>query len=226
MDKIRIAIVEDQRLFRDGLHAMLKEDDDLDVISVADNGKEFLEMLEQAQQMPHVALVDMNMPEMNGFELAGIMQKQYPDIRIIVLTVYNQERFISKMIEAGVAGYLVKNCDIQEVVLAVKTAHKTGFYFNDATLSAMRNSLKAKTGQVRSMSNIAIELTEREAEVLKLICQEYTNAEIGEILHVSPRTVDGHRNNLLAKTGCRNTAGLVLFAVNNSFYDPLQAGHS
>jgi DNA-binding NarL/FixJ family response regulator len=224
MGKIKIAIVEDQRLFRDGLQAMLKEDEELEVIGVADNGKQFLDMVEGGL-VPNVALVDLNMPEMNGFELAGVLQKQYPEMRTIVLTVHNQERFISKMIEAGVAGYLVKNCDIQEVALAIKTAHKTGFYFNDDTLRAMRGGLRSKSVQVRSLSNIAVDLTERETEVLKLICQEYTNAEIGEQLHVSARTIDGHRNNLLAKAGCRNTAGLVLFAVNNGFYDPFSGGH-
>ena len=223
MDKIRIAIIEDQRLFRDGLQAMLKEDVELDVVAVADNGKQFLDIVRAGLELPNVALVDMNMPEMNGFELTEVIQKQYPDTRVIILSVHNQERFISKMVEAGVAGYLVKNCDIQEVVLAIKTAHKTGFYFNEATLTAMRNARRHKAGQVRSITNIPIELSARELDVLKLICMEHTNVEIAEMLFLSPRTVDGHRNNLLAKIGCRNTAGLVLFAVANGFYDPFDS---
>ncbi len=220
MDKIKIAIVEDQRLFRDGLQSLLKETDGMDVLSVADNGKHFLEQLDGGIELPDVALVDMNMPEMNGFELTEILLKKYPNMRIIILTVHNQERYIVKMIEAGVAGYLVKNCDIEEVRQAIRTAHKTGFYFNDATMQAMRNGYKMKNKEVRSFANIPVELTERELEVLRLICKEYTNTEIGEHLNISPRTVDGHRNNLLAKAGCRNTAGLVLFAVNNNLYDP------
>jgi len=132
----------------------------------------------------------------------------------------NQERFIVRMIEAGVAGYLVKNCEIEEVRQAIRTAHKTGFYFNEATMMAMRNGYKMKNTQVKSFANIPVELTEREVEVLRLICREYTNVEIAEQLSISPRTVDGHRNNLLAKAGCKNTAGLVLFAVNNNIYDP------
>ncbi len=219
MDKIKIALVEDQRLFRDGLHAMLKETEDMDVVTVADNGKHFLEQLKGAEVLPEVAMVDMNMPEMNGFELTEILLKQYPQMRIIILTVHNQERYIIKMIEAGVAGYLVKNCDIEEVRLAIRTAHKTGFYFNDSTMLAMRNGYKSKSNQVRSFANIPVDLTEREIEVLRFICKEFTNTEIAEMLNISPRTVDGHRNNLLAKAGCRNTAGLVLFAVNNGLYD-------
>ena len=221
MDKIRVALVEDQRLFRDGMAALINESGDMEVIAVADNGRHFLNQLPAMEQLPNVALIDMNMPEMNGLELAGILVKQQPDIRVIVLTVHNQERFIVKMIEAGVAGYLVKNCDIEEVRQAIRTAHKTGFYFNEATMLAMRNGYKLKNTQVKSFANIPVELTEREVEVLCLICREYTNVEIADKLNISPRTVDGHRNNLLAKAGCKNTAGLVLFAVNNNIYDPV-----
>lgn len=220
MNKIKIAIVEDQHLFRDGLHGLLKEIADFEVVGTFENGKIFVEQLANAQLLPDVVLADMNMPELNGYDLTLWLQKKYPSIKVIILTVYNQDRFISKMIEAGVAGYLVKNCEIDEVVLAIRTAHKTGFYFNEATLNAMRKGYKLKGSQLRSFSNIPIELTEREIEILKLICQELTNAEIAEKLYISARTVDGHRNNLLSKTGCRNTAGLVLFAVNNHIYEP------
>jgi DNA-binding NarL/FixJ family response regulator len=221
MDKLRVALVEDQRLFRDGMAALINESGDMEVVAVADNGRHFLDLLPGMSELPHVALIDMNMPEMNGLELAGILVKTYPDIKVIVLTVHNQERFIVKMIEAGVAGYLVKNCDIDEVRHAIRTAHKTGFYFNEATMLAMRNGYKMKNAQVKSFANIAVELTEREVEVLCLICNELTNVEIADKLCISPRTVDGHRNNLLAKAGCKNTAGLVLFAVNNNIFDPL-----
>lgn len=220
MDKIRVALVEDQRLFRDGMAALVNETEDMQVAAVADNGRHFLDQLPGLDPLPQVALIDMNMPEMNGLELAEILGKQQPDMRVIVLSVHNQERFIVRMIEAGVAGYLVKNCDIEEVRQAIRTAHKTGFYFNEATMMAMRNGYKMKNTQVKSFANIPVELTEREVEVLCLICKEHTNVEIAELLNISPRTVDGHRNNLLAKAGCKNTAGLVLFAVNNNIYDP------
>jgi len=219
-EHIRVAIVEDQRLFRDGMQALLRESGDIDVTMVADNGRDFLEQLQEAAELPNVALVDLNMPEMNGLELTDILLKQYPDIRVLILTVHNQERFIVKMIEAGVAGYLIKNCDIEEVRQAIRTAHKSGFYFDERTMLAMRNGYRTKRSDVRSFSNIPVELSERETEVLQLICRELTNVEIADRLHISPRTVDGHRNNLLAKAGCRNTAGLVLFAVNNGFFDP------
>jgi DNA-binding NarL/FixJ family response regulator len=161
------------------------------------------------------------MPEMNGAELTEVLQKKYPTVKVIILSAYDQERFVHKMVEAGAAGYLFKNCDIEEVLLAINTTFKSGFYFNDAVLSAMRNGAKYKGGPLRNIANVAIELSDREQEVLHLICKEFTNPEIAAQLHISPRTVDGHRNNLLAKTGSRNTAGLVLFAVSNNLFDVL-----
>lgn len=222
MNKIKVALVEDQKLFRDGLHALLKDAGDIEVVCVAENGKHFLTILNtDITLLPDVVLVDMNMPEMNGLELAQVLQAKYRSVRAIVLTVHNQERFVVKMIEAGVAGYLVKNCEIEEVLAAIRAAHKSGFYFNEATMLAMRNGIKNKQQQLKSFANVAVELTERETEVLRLICKELTNVEIAELLHISVRTVDGHRNNLLAKVSCRNTAGLVLFAVTNQIFDPL-----
>jgi len=175
--------------------------------------------LQMSTSLPDIALIDMHMPEMNGVELNKILQERYPSIKVIVLSVYDQERFIGKMIEAGACGYLTKNCEISELITAVKTTYTTGFYFNQATLQAMRKASQYKAGEIKSLSNIAITLTERENEILTLLCQEFTNAEIGEKLFISTRTVEGHRNNLLLKTGCRNTAGLVIFAIKNGLFN-------
>ena len=122
------------------------------------------------------------------------------------------------MIEAGACGYLTKNCEIDELVTAINTTHNNGFYFNQDTLAAMRKTSQYKSGEIRNISNIAIELTAREKEILVLLCRELSNIEIGERLFISPRTVEGHRNNLLQKTGCRNTAGLVIFAIKNNLF--------
>lgn len=220
MDKIKIAIVEDQRLFRDGLFSLLNQTKDIDVLTIADNGRHFLHLIKEGSKRPDIVLIDMSMPEMNGMELTDVLTKEFPEMRIIILTVHNQDRFIIKMIEAGVAGYLIKNCDIEEVRQAIRTVAQTGFYFNEATILAMRNGYRLKSSKVKKITNIPVELTNRETEVLHLICKEFTNTEIAKQLNISPRTVDGHRNNLLAKAGCRNTAGLVLFAVSNNLYDP------
>jgi DNA-binding NarL/FixJ family response regulator len=219
MDKIRIALADDQELFRHGLAGLIQSVDGFELVAQAENGRLLLEEIAQLAELPHIALIDMHMPEMNGVELNDALQKQYPAIKVLVLSVYDQERFISKMIEAGACGYLTKNCEISELVTAIQSTYKTGFYFNNSTLQAMRKASQYKDTDMRNINNIPIELTAREAEVLRLLCQEFTNAEIGEQLFISTRTVEGHRNNLLAKTGCRNTAGLVIFAIKNSFFN-------
>jgi DNA-binding NarL/FixJ family response regulator len=158
------------------------------------------------------------MPEMNGVELNEVLQEKYPAIKVIVLSVYDQERFIGKMVEAGVCGYLTKNCEIEELKLAIHSTYKNGFYFNQTTVEAMRKAAQYKSTDIKNINNIAIELTEREKEILTLLCKEFTNNEIAEQLFISARTVEGHRNHLLQKTGCKNTAGLVIFAIKNGLY--------
>ncbi|MBK7308258.1 MAG: response regulator transcription factor [Chitinophagaceae bacterium] len=218
MSDILISLVDDQQLFRSGLAGLIKSVAGFTLLSEAENGKIFIEQLQQSDTLPHIALIDMEMPEMNGVELNAVLQKKYPSIKVLVLSTYNQERFIGKMIEAGACGYLTKNCEIDELVTAINTTHNNGFYFNQDTLAAMRKTAQYKSGEIRNISNIAIELTAREKEILVLLCRELSNIEIGERLFISPRTVEGHRNNLLQKTGCRNTAGLVIFAIKNNLF--------
>lgn len=218
MSDILISLIDDQQLFRSGLAALIRSVPGFTLLSEAENGKVFLDELESSGSLPHIALIDMEMPVMNGVELNAVMQKKYPSVKVIVLSTYNQERFIGKMIEAGACGYLTKNCEIDELVTAINSTHKNGFYFNQDTLAAMRNSSQYKSADLKNLSNIAIELTSREKEVLTLLCRELSNIEIGEQLFISPRTVEGHRNNLLSKTGCRNTAGLVIFAIKNDLF--------
>jgi DNA-binding NarL/FixJ family response regulator len=134
---------------------------------------------------------------------------------VIVLTIYFRNVFISRVIRNGAAGYLLKNCDKNELINAIHTVVKTGFYLNQLALQAIRNASPEKQNIIRNFNNIPIELTPREKEILLLICQEYSNIEIAHKLFISARTVEGHRNNLIAKVGCRNTAGLVVFAVKH-----------
>jgi len=219
MDRIRIVLADDQELFRHGLAGLVQSVPEFELVAQAENGKVMLEKLEALPEMPHIALVDMHMPEMNGVELNDALQKKYPSIKVLILSVYDQERFISKMIEGGACGYLTKNCEISELVTAIQTTYRAGFYFNSSTLQAMRKASQYKDTDMRNLNNIPIELTIRETEILQLLCKELTNAEIGEQLFISTRTVEGHRNNLLSKTGCRNTAGLVIFAIKNGFFN-------
>lgn len=221
MNVIRIALVDDQQLFRQSLALLLANVPDFQLIMEAGNGDDFLTQLSDRSVLPDIALTDMEMPGMDGIALNDALRSQYPGIRVIVLSVHARERLIARMIEAGASGYLVKNCDKEELITAIRTTYRTGFYINAQVLQAIQHSAGQKNTPIRNVNNIPITLTRRETEVLQLICQEYGNQEIADKLYLSARTVEGHRNNLLIKTGCRNTAGLVLFAVRYGIVNPV-----
>ncbi len=217
MENINIAIAEDQKLFRQSLAALIAGVPTFRLTAETDNGNDFLDKLKIAATMPDIALIDMDMPGMNGIQLNLMLHKHYPGIRVIILSVHTQQRLIFKMIEAGACAYLAKNCDKDELILAINTVHTTGFYMNSDALKAIRDASAHKG--IKNMTALDDELTTREKEILQLVCRQYSNAEIAAELFLSVRTVEGHRNNLLLKTGCRNTAGLVLYAIRHGIFD-------
>ncbi|MCP9752346.1 response regulator transcription factor [Ferruginibacter sp. HRS2-29] len=219
METTGIAIVDDQQLFREGLAALIGTVPGFRLLQNAETGRQLLEQLAAGPALPDILLMDMKLPDTNGMELNALLQKTYPAIRVIVVSMYEQERLVYRMIEAGACGYLAKNCDKQELIAAINTTMRSGFYFNFNTMQAMRKAATYKNQTLRTVNNIPFELTEREEEVLQLICKEFTNAEIAAQLFISVRTVDGHRNNLLMKTGCKNTAGLVVFAIRYGLFE-------
>lgn len=220
MDKIRVAIADDQQLFRKAIADLLAGTEGFELVADAGNGRELLDTFPNLEHLPDIVLVDLDMPEMNGVELNDLLHSLYPTVKTIILSVYNQERFISKMIDAGANGYLEKNCSVDELVTAVNTVYKTGFYFNAACINALRHAYSYRNKKITNVNNIHFDLTDREREILELICSEHTNAEIADKLCISVRTVEGHRNNLLLKIGCRNTAGLVTFAIKRGLFKP------
>lgn len=216
---INLAIADDQLLFRKGMISLIREFKGIQVSIEADNGRHLLDQLRVYTGQIDVILLDMSMPEMNGIETMKALKEEFPDIKVIILTVYNEDKFILTAVELGANGYLVKNADPSEVEKSIRTVVSHDFYFDDQTLEAMKKGLF--TSRQKLSMNIISELTQREKQVLELICRESTTSEIAAQLFISERTVDGHRNNLLAKTGCRNTAGLVLFAVKHNLITPL-----
>ncbi len=215
MNKIRVAIADDQNLFRQSLGALIKTIPEFQLIVEAENGLDFLAKLKLLSHLPDVALIDIDMPLMNGVELNTILHQQYPGIKVIILSIHMEESLIAQLIDAGAAAYLVKNCDKDELVTAIQAVYKSGFYINYKIYKAVQENATNKNKPYRSLTNVPIELTIREKQILNLICRECTNYEIAENLFLSVRTIEGHRTNLLLKIGCRNTAGLVLFAVKN-----------
>ncbi|OQP68253.1 response regulator transcription factor [Niastella populi] len=219
MEPIRIAIVEDQPLARQSLSALLKTIDGLQLLMEAADGGTFLQQLAGSPQAPDIAIIDINMPGLNGMDLNELLRERYPAIKVIVLSIHSQERLISKMINAGARAYLNKNCEVNELVAAIRAVHQVGFYMNEPTMKAIQQVAGYRNKKVKNLQAIPIELTAREKEILALICKEKSNSEIAASLNLSTRTVEGHRNNLLIKIGCKNTAGLVLFAVKYGIVD-------
>ena len=210
--KIDIVITDDHKLFRRGIRSLLGDFTFVKDIYEAGNGLELLEVIEKAPSKPHVILLDVKMPEMDGIEANKKLRELYPDIKVIILTMEDDEQFILHMINEGVNGYLMKNADPDELELALKKVVTNDFYFSD-DISAMvfRNFISGKRQKEVSDS----ELTSREIEVLELICKEFTASEIAEKMNLSVRTIDGFRRKLLEKTGTKNMAGLVVYAIKN-----------
>jgi len=211
---IQLAIADDEALFRKGLKLLLEADNDIHVQFEAGNGRELIEQLQITPQNPDIILLDMNMPELNGIETAKKLAHDYPGIRFIVLSGYYSHAHIVNMIEMGAAAYLAKNADPAEVSHTIREVHKNGFFYDAKVMEVIRDNMIQKTKPKIGLP-FGIELTPREKEILQLICEEYTTGEIATKLFLSPRTVDGHRNNLMEKLGCRNVAGLVLYAIQH-----------
>jgi DNA-binding NarL/FixJ family response regulator len=221
MIPIRVAIAEDQLLFRKGMIALINTFDDMAMVLETDNGRSLLDALATADLLPDVVLLDLSMPELNGVETTKLIHKSYPSLKVIILSVYSEDRFVTHLMDLGVNAYLFKNVEPREVERAIRTVFETDFYFNEAFLSALKNRMLIKKPRRLLTDNLPATLTHREIEVLILICKQLTAPEIAERLSVSIRTIDGHRANLLEKTQSRNTAGLVLFAIKNRLVDPV-----
>ncbi len=216
MSKIKIAIADDYKIFREGLKVGFSSDENLEVIFEADNGEELLKALET--NTPDVILMDLKMPIMDGMEATKVIRKKYPDIKVLVVTMYDDDKFIIHLMENGANGYLLKNTEPDEIIKSVYIVYENGYYFNDVVNKALLKKLVLKNN-LKPSFNQNVELTERELEVLKLICEEKTAAEIAKDIFLSPRSVEGIRQRLIEKVGVRNTAGLVMFAVKNNMVE-------
>lgn len=215
MSTIKLAIVDDQRLFLNGLKFIINTFEGIELILEASDGEEFIKKIKT--NPPDVVLLDLKMPIMDGVEITKYLKVHHPDIKIILLTMYNDDRFIAHLMELGANGYLLKDEESEIVEAAIHAVVQKGFYFNDYVSKALLRGVKGKNKQ--SLPGFAsapgLNLTKRELEVLQLICEELTTSEIAQKLYISARTVEGHRKNLVEKTGVRNMAGLVIYAVKH-----------
>ncbi|MBN8677923.1 MAG: response regulator transcription factor [Chitinophagales bacterium] len=211
---ILVALADDEALFRRGMRLILEDYSDIKIVLEAENGEELLNRIRQSDELPEVLLLDLKMPGMTGIEAAELIRKEFPSIMIVVVSSHVSKAFILNMIEIGAAAYLGKNAHPNEVVETIRMVREKGFYYNQMVMEVIRDNITGRN-PVKPQRSFDIELTTREKEVLQLICAECTTQEIADKLFISNRTVEGHRNNMLAKLGCRNTAGLVVYAIQN-----------
>lgn len=219
MENIRIVLADDEVLFRKGISFLLQRKKNIDIIFEASNGEELISFLRENSIIgtnPDIIIIDLKMPIINGVEATKVIHEEFPEIKIIALTSYNTKSFIANMIDVGAASYLVKNTTPQELMTTINEVHANGFYYNDEVLQVIHEYLISPKKKLKSRY-LDEQLTNREIEVLKLICKQYSGAEIAEKLFLSARTVEGHRNNLLRKTECKNMIGLIIYAINNEY---------
>ena len=213
LEKLSILITDDHKLFREGMKLILSNLSYIDEIYEAANGKECDQFFEKGGYAD-IVFMDIEMPEKNGIESTIDILSKFPDINIIALSMYADEDYYSKMIEAGAKGFILKNSGIKEVEDAIQQVITGKSYFSQEILSSFIRNMSRK-----KQIHVSGKLSDREEEVLYLICKGHSNQQIADILHISKRTVDKHRENLLFKTDSKNTPGLVMYAVKNGIIE-------
>jgi len=209
MEKIRIIVADDHHILLDGLKALLHKQKDIDVVGLFGNGQQVFDSLQELK--PDIALVDINMPAMNGHELTLKIKEFYPVISVIVLSMYDDAGHIMEMIEAGISGYLLKNVTDKELLKAIRTVAGGRMYFCQEVSEKISTLAMQQQRKLEAVDEP--KLTDREVEILRLISQELSNAEIASTLYISERTVETHRKNMLRKTNNKSIVGLLKYAL-------------
>ena len=207
--RIKVFIADDHTLFRKAMVNLIRSFENVDEVKDAENGKELLTLMKYDQ--PDVAIVDLQMPIMDGVETAETIVKRYPDVKIIILTMHDSEQYIVHMMEMGVHAFLLKNTEPEELEEAINSVIEKDFYHNDLVAAVLRKKVKEKrAGQRPSFRET--ELSDREKDIVVLVCEELTIKEIGHRLSLSENTVRNHRTNIMEKLGVNNVVGLVKYA--------------
>lgn len=212
MIKHKVILVDDHSLFRNGLKLLLNSSGKADVVAEASNGQEFLEIIKDYTHA--IVFMDIEMPIKDGIEATHEALLRFPNLKVIALTMFGEHEYYIKMIEAGVRGFLLKNSEIDEVINAIDTVSKGENCFSKELLLNLVKNIHSK--EQKYTDNL---LSDREIEILSLISKGFSNQEISEKLFISKRTVDKHRSNIIEKTGSKNTASLVMYAIKNGIID-------
>jgi len=215
MNSIKLALADDELLFRQGVKAILGSEDSIEILFDAEDGEHLINQLRAAEVLPDIVITDLKMPSLNGVEVTKLIRKEFPDVKVIALTSYFSKPFILNMISIGAVAYLAKNSTPALMIKTIKEVANKGFYYDEQVMQYIHESI-VNPSEKKVKSNFDTNyFTKREIEVLDLICKQYTTNDIADSLYISPRTVEGHRNNLLLKTESKNVAGLVIYALKN-----------
>jgi DNA-binding NarL/FixJ family response regulator len=207
-DKILIAIVDDHTLFRDGVAALMAEFDELQVVFEAENGEQMQHLLAK-HPLPQVILMDINMPVMDGYLATKWVKDNYPQIRVLALSMFEEDKAVIRMIKSGAGGYVLKESKPRELLHAIKTINEKGVYINEMVSGKLVRKVADDDGP---------EFSRKEFEFLRLCCSELTYKEIADLMFVSPRTVDNYRESLFQKLNLKTRTGLVLYAIQNEIF--------
>ena len=212
--KYKVILVDDHKLFRDGLKFVINQMDDFEVIAEASDGNEFLKVLDE--QSADLVLMDISMPELDGVEATKQATSKYPGLRVLVVSMYCDEEYYYQVSQAGVMGFILKESGQNELERAIRSVVNGENYFSQKLLKDIILNMQSPGKARKLQTEEETKLTRRETEVLKLICEGYTNAQIADKLFISIRTVEGHKSNLISKTGVKNTISLVMYALRNN----------
>jgi DNA-binding NarL/FixJ family response regulator len=216
LNPIKIVLADDHEIFRDGFKAMLKKQPSVELAGEASNGEELVELTRRVQ--PDVVVTDIKMPKMDGLQAVKIISKEFPNMGIIALSMIDEENLIVDMMEAGARGYLLKNAHKNEIVEAIKAVNNGSIYYCDGVSTKLTRMI-AKSDKIPfNKKSSRPELSQKEIDVIHLVCEEMTNKEIADRLNLSIRTIEGYRDRIQEKIGARNSAGIVVYAIRNKIY--------
>lgn len=211
--KPSIIIVDDHKLVSKAIAELIEGFSTYEILFDLNNGKELLEKLKNKKNIPDIVLLDINTPIMNGFETMKILNAEYPQIKVLALSMNDDEETIIKIIKLGACGYISKLIDDEELKLALDTIIEKGFYYTEGVTNFLVHSLKSDINKPEK-----IKFSDREKEMLKLICTELTYKEIADKMFLSPKTIDGYRDALFHKIGVKTRVGLAIYAIKNNYY--------
>ncbi len=217
-DKIRLLLADDHAVLRSGLRLLLSEQPDMEVVGEAADGEEAIEKTRELN--PDILLLDITMPGIGGLDALDRIKKECPQVRIVVLTMHDDESYMERVMASGGSGYVLKKAADTELISAIRAVHQGGVYLHPSMTRALVNQLQRRSAAQERQSRLESKLSEREREVLKLIAEGYTNKEIADMIFLSVKTVETHKAHIMDKLELRSRAELVRYALDNGLLKP------